>query len=91
MPVHIHGLPADLDDIRAIARKHNLIVIEDAAQAHGATYKSQKVGAIGDMGAFSVQSSKNLSAGEGELFVTNSDALYERANRVRQFGEEAAG
>src|SRR5579872_5457023 len=90
MPVHIHGLPADLDQIRAIAHKHNLIVIEDAAQAHGATYKSQKVGSIGDMGAFSVQSSKNLSAGEGGLFVTNSDDLYERANRVRQFGEEAA-
>ncbi len=90
MPVHIHGLPADLDEIRAIAQKHNLLVIEDAAQAHGATYKGRKVGAIGDMGAFSVQSSKNLSAGEGGLFVTNSDALHERANCVRQFGEEAA-
>lgn len=90
MPVHIHGLPADLDEIRAIARKHDLIVIEDAAQAHGATYKGQKVGAIGDMGAFSVQSSKNLSAGEGGLFVTNNDKFYERANCVRQFGEEAA-
>jgi dTDP-4-amino-4,6-dideoxygalactose transaminase len=90
MPVHIHGLPADLDEILAIAKKHNLIVIEDAAQAHGATYKGRKVGAIGDMGAFSVQSSKNLSAGEGGLFVTNSDAFHERANCVRQFGEEAA-
>ncbi|HYL34608.1 MAG TPA: DegT/DnrJ/EryC1/StrS family aminotransferase [Bryobacteraceae bacterium] len=90
MPVHIHGLPADLDEIRAIARKHNLVVIEDAAQAHGATYKGRKVGAIGDMGAFSVQSSKNLPAGEGGLFVTNNDAFYERANCVRQFGEEAA-
>src|SRR5215469_754315 len=90
MPVHIHGLPADLDEIRALARKHNLVVIEDAAQAHGATYKSKKVGAIGDMGAFSIQSSKNLSAGEGGLFVTNNDKFYERANCVRQFGEEAA-
>jgi len=90
MPVHIHGLPADMDEILAIARKHNLIVIEDAAQSHGATYKGRKVGAIGDMGAFSVQSSKNLSAGEGGLFVTNSDAFHERANCVRQFGEEAA-
>src|SRR5271166_3384763 len=79
MPVHIHGLPADMDEILAIARKHNLIVIEDAAQSHGATYKGRKVGAIGDMGAFSVQSSKNLSAGEGGLFVTNSDAFHERA------------
>ena len=90
MPVHIHGLPADMDDINAIAQKHNLVVIEDAAQAHGATYHGKKAGSIGDMGAFSVQSSKNLSAGEGGLFVTNSDALYERANCVRQFGEEAA-
>lgn len=90
MPVHIHGLPADMDEIRQIAKKHNLVVIEDAAQAHGATYHGQKVGTIGDMGAFSIQTSKNLSAGEGGLFVTNNSAYYERANCVRQFGEEAA-
>jgi dTDP-4-amino-4,6-dideoxygalactose transaminase len=90
IPVHIHGLPADMDEILAIARKHNLVVIEDAAQAHGATYKGKKTGSIGDMGAFSIQSSKNLAAGEGGLFVTNSDALHERANCVRQFGEQAA-
>jgi len=90
MPVHIHGLPADMDEILGLARKHNLIVIEDAAQAHGATYKGKRAGTLGDMGAFSVQSSKNLSAGEGGLFVTNTDALLERANCVRQFGEEAA-
>ncbi len=90
MPVHIHGLPADMDEIRAIARKHNLTIIEDAAQAHGAVYKGRKAGTIGDMGAFSIQSSKNLSAGEGGLFVTNDETLYERANCVRQFGEKAA-
>jgi len=90
MPVHIHGLPADMDEILAIARKHNLIVIEDAAQAHGATYKGKKTGTLGDMGAFSIQSSKNLSAGEGGFFVTDHDAFHERANCVRQFGEEAA-
>jgi dTDP-4-amino-4,6-dideoxygalactose transaminase len=90
IPVHIHGLPSDMDEIRSIARRHNLVVIEDAAQAHGATYKGNKVGTIGDMGAFSIQSSKNLSAGEGGLFVTNSDAFHQRANCVRQFGEEAA-
>ena len=90
MPVHIHGLPADMDEILAIARKHNLVVIEDAAQAHGATYKGKKTGTIGDMGAFSIQSSKNLSAGEGGFFVTDSDEFHERANCVRQFGEEAA-
>jgi dTDP-4-amino-4,6-dideoxygalactose transaminase len=90
IPVHIHGLPADMDEIRSIGRRHNLVVIEDAAQAHGATYKGNKVGTIGDMGAFSIQSSKNLSAGEGGLFVTNSDWFDQRANCVRQFGEEAA-
>jgi perosamine synthetase len=90
IPVHIHGLPADMDEIRKIAQRHNLVVIEDAAQAHGATYHGKKAGTIGDMGAFSVQSSKNLSAGEGGLFVTDSDAFYQRANCVRQFGEEAA-
>jgi perosamine synthetase len=90
MPVHIHGLPADMDEILAIARKRNLIVIEDAAQAHGATYKDKKTGTIGDMGAFSIQSSKNLSAGEGGFFVTDDDAFHERANCVRQFGEQAA-
>lgn len=90
MPVHIHGLPADMDEIQRIAQRHNLIVIEDAAQAHGATYKGKRAGTIGDMGAFSVQSSKNLSAGEGGLFVTDNDSLYQRANCVRQFGEEAA-
>ena len=90
MPVHIHGLPADMDEIRRIALRRNLIVIEDAAQAHGATYKGKKVGTLGDMAAFSVQSSKNLSAGEGGLFTTNNATYYEKANCVRQFGEQAA-
>lgn len=90
IPVHIHGLPADMQAILEIARRHNLIVIEDAAQAHGATYQGQNVGTIGDMGAFSVQSSKNLPAGEGGLFVTGNPDYYNRANCVRQFGEEAA-
>ena len=90
MPVHIHGLPADMDEILAIARKHNLVVIEDAAQAHGATYRGKRTGSIGDMGAFSVQSSKNLSAGEGGLFTTNDPEFQRVANCVRQFGEESA-
>jgi perosamine synthetase len=90
IPVHIHGLPADMDEIMSIARKHNLVVIEDAAQAHGATYKGKRAGTIGDMGAFSIQSSKNLSAGEGGLFVTDNDGFHHRADCVRQFGEEAA-
>ena len=88
MPVHIHGCPADMDRILAIARKHRLLVIEDAAQAHGSTYKGTKVGGIGDMGIFSFQASKNLPAGEGGMFVTNREELKERANRFRMFGED---
>jgi len=63
-------------------------VIEDAAQAHGYTYKGKKVGGIGDMGIFSFQASKNLPAGEGGIFVTNRPDLRERANRFRMFGED---
>jgi len=88
IPVHIHGCPADMDRILAVARKHRLLVIEDAAQAHGSTYKGKKVGGIGDMGIFSFQASKNLPAGEGGMFVTNREELKERANRFRMFGED---
>jgi dTDP-4-amino-4,6-dideoxygalactose transaminase len=77
-----------MDRILAIARQHRLLVIEDAAQAHGSTYKGKKVGGIGDMGIFSFQASKNLPAGEGGMFVTNREELKERANRFRMFGED---
>lgn len=87
IPVHIHGLPADMDEILDFARSHDLTVIEDAAQAHGATYKGRPVGTLGDMGCFSLQGSKNLPAGEGGLFVTNDDTLRHEANMVRMFGE----
>jgi dTDP-4-amino-4,6-dideoxygalactose transaminase len=88
IPVHIHGVPADMDRILAIARKYGLLVIEDAAQAHGATYRGRKVGGIGDMGCFSFQSSKNLPAGEGGILVTSREDLRLRANRFRMFGED---
>ena len=87
MPVHVHGCPADLGAIGAIAKKHGLFLIEDAAQAHLATYEGRPVGTFGTGGGFSLQSSKNLSAGEGGLYVTNDEALLERANQVRNFSQ----
>ncbi len=89
MPVHIHGLPADLDEIMAIAKRHGLAVIEDACQAHGATYKGKRVGPIGDMGAFSLNFTKSLPGGEGGFFVTNDEKLLQRANMFRIFGERS--
>ena len=86
LPVHLHGLPADMDQVNAIAKKYNLTVIEDACQAHGATYKGKKVGALGDMAAFSLNGSKNLPGGEGGLFNTDSDELRYRADMVRTLG-----
>lgn len=91
IPVHIHGLPADLDEICAIAERHGLVVIEDACQAHGATYKGRRVGAIGAMGAFSLNYTKSLPGGEGGFFVTNDEALMQRANMFRVFGERTDG
>jgi dTDP-4-amino-4,6-dideoxygalactose transaminase len=87
LPVHIHGTPCDLQPILDIAKRHGLIVIEDAAQAHGAEYHGRKVGSIGALGCFSTQSSKTLSCGEGGLVVTSDDELWERAGRTRAFGE----
>ncbi|HYX26803.1 MAG TPA: DegT/DnrJ/EryC1/StrS family aminotransferase, partial [Thermoanaerobaculia bacterium] len=87
MPVHVHGCPADLDAIGAIARRHGLRLLEDAAQAHGATYRGRPVGALGAAGAFSFQSSKSLAGGEGGLFVTNDRALAEAAENTRSFGQ----
>lgn len=87
IPVHIAGLPCDMDSIMRIAKKYKLIVIEDACQAHGATYKGKKVGSIGHMAAFSLNATKNLSGGEGGLFVTNYEKYYKKASMVRMFGE----
>ena len=89
LPVHLFGQPADMDPIMEIARRHNLIVIEDAAQAHGAEYKGRRVGSIGDMGCFSFYPGKNLGAyGEGGAVVTSNPA-YERTIRMlRDWGAE---
>jgi dTDP-4-amino-4,6-dideoxygalactose transaminase len=88
VPVHLHGLPADMDEIMALASRASLVVIEDAAQAHGATYRGRAIGTIGAMAAFSLNSTKNFPAGEGGLFVTPSEELAARAARVRFDGLE---
>ncbi len=85
MPVHIHGEAADMTALLALAKEKKLALVEDAAQAHGAEHEGRKVGAIGISGGFSLQGSKNLTAGEGGLFVTNDDAAAEAANRLRSF------
>jgi dTDP-4-amino-4,6-dideoxygalactose transaminase len=89
--VHIGGCPADMDQLRAIAQRHRLCLIEDAAQAHGAAWRGQRVGAIGDIGCFSFQSSKNVNAGEGGMVVTNDDALYARCWSYKNYGRIPEG
>ncbi len=86
IPVHIAGCPPDMDGILTLARQHNLAVIEDAAQAHGAAWRGRRVGALGDLGTFSFQASKNLNAGEGGAIVTNDEALYGRLWSLHNVG-----
>ena len=89
--VHIGGSPADMDTIMEIARKHDLKVIEDCAQAHGAIYKGRKIGAIGDAGAFSFQSSKNVTSGEGGMILTNDPDVYSRMWSIINVGRVPEG
>jgi dTDP-4-amino-4,6-dideoxygalactose transaminase len=87
MPVHLYGQSADLDPIFAIAEKHNLLVLEDAAQAHGSLYKGKKVGALGKAGGFSFYPGKNLGAySEGGAIVTNDDDVARHARLLRDHG-----
>jgi dTDP-4-amino-4,6-dideoxygalactose transaminase len=87
MPVHLYGHPADLDPLLEICRRHNLPLVEDAAQAHGATYKGKVVGTFGALSGFSFYPGKNLGAyGEGGALVTNDAALAARARSLREHG-----
>jgi len=88
MPVHMHGCAADMTALLDLANQRGLEVVEDAAQAHGARCGDRCVGALGAAGGFSLQSSKNLSAGEGGVMVTNDSHLADEANSVRNFGQD---
>lgn len=86
MPVHLYGQPCDMDAIMGIANRHNLYVIEDAAEAHGAEYKEQKVGTFGDIGCYSFFGNKIMTTGEGGMCLTNSLKLNERIRILRDHG-----
>jgi dTDP-4-amino-4,6-dideoxygalactose transaminase len=89
LPVHLYGQPADMEPILEIAHRHGLVVIEDAAQAHGAEYKGRRVGSIGDIGCFSFYPGKNLGAyGEGGMAVTNNPEYANTMCMLRDWGQE---
>ena len=88
VPVHLYGQPVDLDAVVAVARRHNLVVIEDAAQAHGARYKGRRAGSIGDAAAFSFYPSKNLGAlGDGGMITTNDDRAAAKLRLLHNYGQ----
>ena len=84
--VHLYGLPADMDRFRDIASAHDLLLVEDAAQAHGATYRGQPVGSVGDVGCFSFYPTKNMTTGEGGMIVTDRNDVASRARRFCNHG-----
>ncbi len=83
MPVHIYGHPVDMDPLQELARKHNLIIIEDAAEAHGAEYKGRKTGGLGDLGCFSFYANKIITTGEGGMVLTRDAGQAERLRALR--------
>lgn len=89
MPVHLYGQPCDMDPIMAIAKKHNLYVLEDCAQAHGATYKGKIIGSFGDAAGFSFYPGKNLGAlGDAGATVTNDKALADKVRALGNYGSD---
>jgi dTDP-4-amino-4,6-dideoxygalactose transaminase len=89
LPVHLYGQCVDMDPLLDIAKKHNLLVIEDACQAHGSTYKGRKAGSLGDAAGFSFYFTKNLGAyGEGGMITTNNPEIARKAKMIRDHGSE---
>lgn len=91
IPVHFAGQVADMKRLRAIAKRHKLLVIEDAAHAHGASYRGQPAGSLGDIASFSFQSSKNMTSGEGGVITTNDDQLGEACRSIHNCGRIPTG
>jgi len=87
IPVHLFGQPAEMDALKDLAEDHEIALVEDAAQAHGAEYKGQKVGGLGDVGCFSFYATKNMSTGEGGMITTNNSELARRARLIRDHGQ----
>ena len=91
MVVHFAGHPADLDSLTELCERHNLIMIEDCAHAHGAEWRGRRVGSFGHFGSFSFQASKNMTAGEGGILTTNDIELAERARSISNQGRRTGG
>jgi dTDP-4-amino-4,6-dideoxygalactose transaminase len=91
LPVHVCGHPADMGALKEIADRHSLKIVEDCAQAHGAEYHGQRVGSLSDAGAYSFQSSKNLTSGEGGCLVTNDEDVRDRAHAFKDVGRRPGG
>lgn len=89
IPVHLYGQPANMDEINAIAKKHDLKVIEDSCQAIAATYKGKKAGNLGDLGCFSLYATKNIMCGEGGMITTNNEEYAKAIRSFRQHGMSA--
>jgi perosamine synthetase len=89
IPVHLYGHPANMDPILEIAQKHHLVVLEDAAEAHGALYKGKRVGSMGKLGAFSFYGNKIITTGEGGIVVTDDDELDQRLRFLRDHAMSA--
>jgi dTDP-4-amino-4,6-dideoxygalactose transaminase len=89
--VHLYGLPADVDALRAVADEHDAILVEDAAQAHGAAYRGERVGSLGDVASFSFYPTKNMTTAEGGMVTTDDEEIANRAQRFVNHGRSAAG